>query len=60
MDDPFIKADIDRLHRQLEMLMKISELGWQVIYFSAKGEVIDNLNKGIKNGLINYIELQDI
>ncbi len=60
MDDPFIKADTDRLHRQLEMLMKISELGWQVIYFSAKGEVIENLNKGIKNGLINYIELQDI
>ena len=60
MDDPFIKADTDRLHRQLEMLMKISELGWQVIYFSAKGEVIDVLNEGIKKGLINYVELQGI
>jgi uncharacterized protein YhaN len=60
MDDPFIKADPDRLHRQLEMLMKISELGWQVIYFSAKGEVIDVLNKGIEKGLINYVELQGI
>jgi len=58
MDDPFIKADTERLNRQLEMLMKISELGWQVIYFSAKGEVIDVLNKGIKKGLINYVELQ--
>ena len=58
MDDPFIKADTERLNRQLEMLMKISELGWQVIYFSAKGEVIDVLNKGIKKSLINYVELQ--
>ncbi len=58
MDDPFIKADTERLNRQLEMLMKISELGWQVIYFSAKGEVVDVLNKGIKKGLINYVELQ--
>jgi len=60
MDDPFIKADTDRLHRQLEMLMKISELGWQVIYFSAKGEVVDVLNKGIKKGLTNYVELQGV
>lgn len=60
MDDPFIKADPDRLHRQLEMLMKISELGWQVIYFSAKGEVKDVLDRDIKEGLINYVELQSI
>lgn len=60
MDDPFIKADPDRLHRQLEMLMKISELGWQVIYFSAKGEVKDVLDRDIKKGLINYVELQSI
>jgi len=60
MDDPFIKADPDRLFRQLEMLKKISELGWQIIYFSAKGDVKDNLMKNIKSSAINYVELQGI
>jgi len=60
MDDPFIKADPDRLQRQIEMLKKISELEWQVIYFSAKGEVKDALKKDIKKSTINYVEIQEI
>ena len=60
MDDPFIKADPDRLQRQIEMLRKISELGWQIIYFSAKGEIKEALKEDIKNGNINYVEIQGI
>lgn len=60
MDDPFIKADPDRLQRQIQMLKKISELGWQVMYFSAKGEIKDALKEDIKAGTINYIEVQGI
>jgi len=60
MDDPFIKADPDRLRRQIETLNKISELGWQVIYFSAKGEIKDTLKEDIEKGDINYIEVQGI
>lgn len=60
MDDPFVKADPDRLQRQIEMLKRISEWGWQVIYFSAKGEIKDLLNENIDNGAINYVEVQGV
>jgi DNA repair protein SbcC/Rad50 len=60
MDDPFIKADPDRLQRQIQTLKKISELGWQVIYFSAKGEIRDALEEDIKLDVINYVEVQGI
>ena len=60
MDDPFIKADPDRLQRQIETLKKISELGWQIMYFSAKGEIKDALKEDIKRGAINYVEVQGI
>jgi hypothetical protein len=43
MDDPFVKADSDRLKRQIEMLWRIKDLGWQILYFSAKGEIKDIL-----------------
>jgi len=45
LDDPFIKSDPDRLERQIEMLKKISESGWQIIYFSAKKEIKDALKQ---------------
>jgi uncharacterized protein YhaN len=60
MDDPFVKADPNRLQRQIEMLKKISELGWQVMYFSAKGEIRDVLEEDIKKGAINNVEIQGI
>lgn len=60
MDDPFIKSDPDRLQKQMDMLKKISESGWQIIYFSAKGEVKEALKKDIENRLINYVKLPGI
>lgn len=39
MDDPFLKADQQRLEQQLEMLLDMSQSGWQIIYFTAKKEV---------------------
>jgi len=60
LDDPFIKADPARLQRQIQTLRKISELGWQVIYFSAKGEIKDALKEDIEAGTINYVEVQGI
>ena len=44
---------------KIEMLRKISELGWQVIYFSAKGEIKEILEEDIKTG-VNYVEIQGI
>jgi len=60
MDDPFVKADPERLGRQMAMLQRIAELGWQVIYFSAKGEIKDVLKAPIKRGVVNHIEIQGI
>lgn len=60
MDDPFVKADQDRLQKQIEMLKRISEFGWQVVYFTAKGEVKDILGKDIEKGNVNYVEIQGI
>lgn len=58
MDDPFIKADPIRLKKQIEMLKRISKEGWQIIYFSAKGEIKELLAQEIRSGDINYIELE--
>lgn len=60
MDDPFVKADPDRLQRQIETLKKISELGWQVMYFSAKKEINDAFKEDINRGNIDHFELQGI
>ncbi|OGP53939.1 MAG: hypothetical protein A2Y65_02145 [Deltaproteobacteria bacterium RBG_13_52_11] len=60
MDDPFIKADPVRLGRQIEMLRRIAEWGWQVIYFSAKGEIREALKQQIKNNKVNYVEIPGI
>jgi len=58
MDDPFVKADLDRLLRQIEVLRKIAGLGWQIMYFSAKGEIQDALREDINRGAVNYMEVQ--
>ena len=60
MDDPFVKADSTRLKKQIEVLMRISQLGWQVLYFSAKGEMKDALKSHIKRGAVNYVEIKGI
>ena len=60
MDDPFVKADPDRLKRQINTLKNITKLGWQVLYFSAKGEIYDALKIDIDNNVIKFIKLQGI
>jgi uncharacterized protein YhaN len=60
MDDPFIKADKERLQRQIDILNRISQSGWQIIYFTAKDEVKDALKHDIENGNVSYIELPSI
>jgi len=58
MDDPFVKADPERLQRGIETLKKISDAGWQIIYFSAKGEVNDVLREHIDRGEVTCIEVE--
>jgi uncharacterized protein YhaN len=60
MDDPFIKSDKKRLERQLNILTKISQSGWQILYFSAKEEVKEALQKFIENGSVNLVETRAV
>jgi uncharacterized protein YhaN len=60
MDDPFVKADGRRLQNQMNILRRISQSGWQVIYFSAKDEVRDALKGDIASGQISLIETHGI
>ncbi len=45
LDDPFIKADRSRLERMMDILVEISRQGWQILYFSAKDEILDVLKE---------------
>jgi len=60
MDDPFVKADPARLQKQIEVLKGISQAGWQIIYFSAKGEMREVAKPLIKRGAVNCVEIQAI
>lgn len=60
MDDPFIKADKDRLQKQISILKRISKSGWQIIYFTAKDEVKSVLKKDIQRDKLNYVEIPSI
>lgn len=50
LDDPFIKADPVRLKALLNMLFEICAAGWQILYFSSKGEIKEALNHKISTG----------
>lgn len=60
LDDPFIKADSKRLRRQIQMLKKICEFGWQVLYFTSKDEIVDSLKEDIGSGNVNYFKLENL
>jgi DNA repair protein SbcC/Rad50 len=57
LDDPFIKADIDRLQEQMAVLKQIAAGGWQILYFTAKDEVRQILEQDIRNGTVDMISL---
>lgn len=39
MDDPFLSSDGLRLKEQIRLLKRLTEDGWQIIYFTAKDEI---------------------
>lgn len=43
LDDPFLAADPDRLYRGFEVLQHLATDGWQILYFTAKGEVSETM-----------------
>ncbi len=57
MDDPFIRSDTERLDKQIETLKKMTGWGWQILYFSAKEEIRQRLEKDIQREKIAFFEL---
>ncbi|MFH1754660.1 MAG: AAA family ATPase [Candidatus Latescibacterota bacterium] len=59
MDDPFIKSDFERMSRQMAFLVRLAEDGWQILYFSAKKEVLDALQGPLQSGVVQLVELEE-
>jgi len=57
LDDPFIKADRQRLQRLVDTLLELAADGWQFIYFTAKDEVVDALRPAIEAGQVTLLPL---
>ena len=55
LDDPFIKSDPERLQILLSMLFSIVADGWQILYFSSKGEIRQALEDKIAAGEVRQI-----
>lgn len=58
LDDPFIKADSMRLKNQISLLKIISQLGWQVLYFTCKDEILNIFRPDINDNTLNFLELK--
>ena len=50
LDDPFLKSDRARLRSQMKVLLEVARQGWQILFFSAKDEVREALQKSIDEG----------
>ena len=57
LDDPFIKADPERLKTLISMLFKISAEGWQILYFSSKGEIRQALDENNAAGEVKQLTI---
>jgi hypothetical protein len=57
LDDPFIKADTDRLGRMMDLLRVLVDDGWQILYFTAKDEVSAALSDDIGAGRVQLLQL---
>lgn len=54
LDDPFIASDLERRAIQIEMLKKMTDEGWQVLYFTANENLANELKSKFKT---NYVTL---
>jgi exonuclease SbcC len=58
LDDPFVKADEQRLASLMAMLRGLVEDGWQILYFSAKEEVAQALASDIRDGRVGLVRVE--
>jgi uncharacterized protein YhaN len=58
LDDPFLKADRERMRALMKLLRQLVRRGWQVIYVTAKDEVVEALRADIAAREVTLIELE--
>ena len=58
LDDPFVKADAERLASMMDMLRALSAGGWQILYFSAKEEVLNALAGDVRDGRVQQVPIE--
>lgn len=58
LDDPFVKADSERLATMMDTLRGLAADGWQIIYFSAKDEVLHALAGDIREGRVQQVFIE--
>lgn len=57
LDDPFIKADQERLECLLNTVLELARQGWQILYFTCKNEVRESLSDAINEGKVKVTEI---
>jgi hypothetical protein len=57
MDDPFLKADPERLERLFAVLRRFVDRGWQIFYFTAKDDVVAAVQGDVEAGSVQLVEL---
>jgi len=60
LDDPFLTSDTRRLRKQIDILHEFVKSGWQILYFSVKDEVRDQLAEDIRKKKVAIHELISI
>lgn len=60
LDDPLVRLSPKALKIVLNTLKDISKAGWQILYFTAKGEIFDELTEDIDKGLIQKIPVAGV
>ncbi len=55
LDTAFVHSDIDRVQKELEFLQKLEDDGWQIIYFTFRDDVKEQLEE-----LTTVRELEDL
>lgn len=58
MDDAFLTSDSSRLDTQVDVVEKLAEQGWQIIYLSSKDDAISALSERTDNGVIELQALE--
>lgn len=60
LDDAFLTSDSKRLPRQMNILLDLSQSGWQILYFSVKDEIRALLRDPIEKDQVDEISMDPL